>query len=232
MWATPAAISSLLTDLPSTLSNPNKSRLMKLLELIDIISITLYQPIENVAFAADHDWILRFPSVFQYLRTKLIGKLHLTSVVSAVSCGSGAIANTVSSTIDPNTEKPTTSSSESLYESKEKNASLSLKTYVWSSRLWAIYVVIEVIKVVHDFYKLRQRSGQSITRGGGDPSWNSEFFRRAVAHLASLPLTYHWSLYEGCFGDLSVGLFGTLCTLFDSFHDWSEVAEEIRRLKV
>ncbi|GME76634.1 unnamed protein product [Ambrosiozyma monospora] len=226
MWATPAAISALLTDVPSTLINPTKSRLMKLLELIDIISITLYQPIENVAFAADHDWILRFPSVFQYLRT-LIGKLHLTSVVSALSGGS-AISNIVSDKIDLKTEKPTTPASESSYETKEKNASLSLKTYVWSSRLWAIYVAIEVIKVLHDFHKLRQRSRS----GSSDQSWNSKFIRRAVAHLASLPLTYHWSLYDGCFGDLSVGLFGTLCTLLDSFHDWGEVADEIRSLKV
>lgn len=74
------------------------------------------------------------------------------------------------------------------------NAYWSMLTYVWCSRVWGAYLVIEIVE-------LFRRT--PISKWNAD--WRLSVFKQAV----QLPLVVHWSLYEGCLTPFWVGLCGS-----------------------
>ncbi|CDK25717.1 unnamed protein product [Kuraishia capsulata CBS 1993] len=98
--------------------------------------------------------------------------------------------------------------------------------YVVSSRLWAIYVVLEVVKLAKE-YVISIRNGSRIPL-----LENSAFSRGLVSNLANLPLTVHWSLPEGCLPDIVVGFLGTFSSALNTRESWSAVFRDIRALDV
>ncbi|KAG7883010.1 hypothetical protein KL905_001712 [Ogataea polymorpha] len=162
MWGLPGLLAFGLEDL-HRIFRADSNFITKLLEATSTISIVAYQPLENVAFAADHNWT------------------HL-----------------------------------------EKSA--SLEYYVASSRLWAVFVVLEVVKLVKTMIQTKL-AGKPL-----DLLHNRSLNRSLVANIANLPLTVHWSLYDGCLSDLTVGFLGTMSSLFDTIDSWGEVSAQLRQL--
>lgn len=66
-------------------------------------------------------------------------------------------------------------------------------TYIWCSRVWGAYLVIEIIE-------LMRRTPIS----KWDKNWKISLFSQVI----QLPLVVHWSLYEGCLTPFWVGLCG------------------------
>ncbi|KAG7853382.1 hypothetical protein KL941_000432 [Ogataea angusta] len=162
MWGLPGLLAFGVEDLHRIL-RADSSLATKLLEATSTISIVAYQPLENVAFAADHNW------------------MHL-----------------------------------------EKSA--SLQYYVASSRLWAVFVVLEVVKLVKNMVQTKL-AGKPL-----DLLHNRSLNRPLVANIANLPLTVHWSLHDGCLSDLTVGFLGTMSSLLNTKDSWGEVFAQVRQL--
>lgn len=74
------------------------------------------------------------------------------------------------------------------------NDSWSLLTYVWCSRIWGAYLIIEIIELI-----------RRVPMSKWDKNWRLSLFKQAV----QVPLVVHWSLYEGCLTPFWVGLFGS-----------------------
>ncbi|KAG7756338.1 hypothetical protein KL911_001140 [Ogataea haglerorum] len=162
MWGLPGLLAFGIEDLHRILT-ADSSFITKLLEATGTISIVAYQPLENVAFAADHNWT-------------------------------------------------------------HHEQSASLRYYVASSRLWAVFVVLEVVKLVKTVVQTKL-SGKPL-----DLLHNRSLNRSLVANIANLPLTVHWSSYDGCLSDLTVGFLGTMSTLLDTIDSWREVFAQVRQL--
>lgn len=79
------------------------------------------------------------------------------------------------------------------------NEQWCLDTYVWLSRVWGAYLVIEIIELLRRTPVLKW-----------DKSWRIKMFTQAV----QLPLVLHWSLYEGCLTPFWVGLCGSGASYF------------------
>ncbi|KAH3662009.1 hypothetical protein OGAPHI_006190 [Ogataea philodendri] len=103
-------------------------------------------------------------------------------------------------------------------------SSAALWYYVVSSRMWAVFVALEVFKLSKTMVQLK-RSGQPLNLLS-----NRELNRPLISNLANLPLTVHWSLPEGCLSDLTVGFLGMLSTVFDTMDTFKEVAAQAQAL--
>ncbi|ODV82518.1 hypothetical protein CANARDRAFT_205074 [[Candida] arabinofermentans NRRL YB-2248] len=99
-----------------------------------------------------------------------------------------------------------------------KSSKLSEWYYIISCRFWAVFVVVEIIKLLK----------QLKLKGTGD----SVLFKSLVANFANLPLTVHWSCYGGCLSDLSVGFFGTFSTLLDTTHAVKDIINNVKKLEL
>lgn len=69
-----------------------------------------------------------------------------------------------------------------------------IETYIWCSRVWGAYLVIEIIELL-------RRTPVS----KWDKNWQISLFRQ----LIQVPLVIHWSLYDGCLSPFWVGLCGS-----------------------
>lgn len=69
-----------------------------------------------------------------------------------------------------------------------------IETYIWCARVWAAYVVIELLE-------LFRRTPVS----KWNKSWRIEVFKQAI----QIPLVVHWSMYEGCLLPFWVGVCGS-----------------------
>lgn len=69
-----------------------------------------------------------------------------------------------------------------------------LLTYVWCSRIWGAYLIIEIIELI-----------RRVPMSKWDKNWRLSLFKQAV----QIPLVVHWSLYEGCLTPFWVGLCGS-----------------------
>lgn len=74
------------------------------------------------------------------------------------------------------------------------NAWWCTETYIWSSRVWGAYIVIEILELL-----------RRTPRAKRNLAWRVALFQQAV----QLPLVLHWSLYEGCLTPFWVGLCGS-----------------------
>lgn len=85
------------------------------------------------------------------------------------------------------------------------NGHWSLVTYVWSSRVWGVYLVFEILELF-----------RSTPRSKWDKNWKIKLFQQAV----QLPLVLHWSLYNGCLTPFWVGLCGSGASWFQFKDIW------------
>lgn len=69
-----------------------------------------------------------------------------------------------------------------------------IETYIWCSRVWGAYLIIEIIE-------LFRRTPIS----KWDKNWRINVFKQVI----QVPLVVHWSLYEGCLTPFWVGLCGS-----------------------
>lgn len=69
-----------------------------------------------------------------------------------------------------------------------------IETYVWCSRVWGLYLVLEVVELF-----------RRVPVSKWDTNWRRSLFTQVV----QLPLVVHWSLREGCLSPFWVGLFGS-----------------------
>lgn len=92
--------------------------------------------------------------------------------------------------------------------------------YIVSTRLWFVWVLVELAKALREVYGEGHRKG---LRGVEWPKMVT-----ALEHLATVPLCVHWSLPEGCLGDLGVGVFGTLAGGLSTVEIWRGVWRRLR----
>lgn len=83
-----------------------------------------------------------------------------------------------------------------------------IETYIWCSRVWGAYLIIEIIELL--------RRTPSAKRG---KDWRIAFFTQIV----QLPLVVHWSLYDGCLSPFWVGLFGSGASYFGFRNTWKSI---------
>lgn len=69
-----------------------------------------------------------------------------------------------------------------------------IETYIWCSRVWGAYLVIEIIELV-------RRTPRS--------KWNKDWRISMFQQLIQVPLVLHWSMYEGCLSPFWVGVCGS-----------------------
>lgn len=69
-----------------------------------------------------------------------------------------------------------------------------IETYIWCSRVWGAYLIIEIIELI-------RRTPMS----KWDKSWKISLFKQVI----QVPLVVHWSLYEGCLTPFWVGVCGS-----------------------
>lgn len=88
------------------------------------------------------------------------------------------------------------------------NDGWSMFTYVWCSRVWGAYLVIEVLELFRrtPFAKW-------------DKNWRLAVFKQAI----QLPLVVHWSLYEGCLTPFWVGVCGSGASWWGFRDMWSSI---------
>lgn len=86
---------------------------------------------------------------------------------------------------------------------------LSLWFNIWCCKLWLLYVVSDIAKV--------------LTRDKIDKN-------ALLSNLGNLPLTVHWSLVDGCLTPLQVGLFGTMSSCFNTIQYWKETISRVQKL--
>lgn len=69
-----------------------------------------------------------------------------------------------------------------------------IETYIWCSRVWAGYVVIEIVELI-----------RRTPVKNWDNNWRINLFKNVI----QLPLVVHWSMYEGCLSPFWVGVCGS-----------------------
>lgn len=79
-------------------------------------------------------------------------------------------------------------------------AKMVMKAWLWSSRFWAAYVALELVRLVRE-WQLGERTDE-VGRG--------QWWRDVGSNFAWAPLTVHWSTEKGVISDRLVGLFGVI----------------------
>lgn len=69
-----------------------------------------------------------------------------------------------------------------------------IETYIWCSRIWGAYLVIEIIELIRRCPKSKRNK-----------QWRISLFKQ----LIQVPLVLHWSLYDGCLSPFWVGVCGS-----------------------
>lgn len=69
-----------------------------------------------------------------------------------------------------------------------------IETYIWCSRVWGAYLVIEIVELF-----------RRVPVSKWDKLWRINVFKQMI----QVPLVLHWSLYDGCLTPFWVGLCGS-----------------------
>lgn len=83
-----------------------------------------------------------------------------------------------------------------------------IETYIWCSRVWGLYLVIEIIELF-----------RRVPMSKWDKNWKINVFKQVV----QVPLVLHWSLYEGCLTPFWVGVCGSCASWWDFRDLWSSI---------
>lgn len=85
------------------------------------------------------------------------------------------------------------------------------KWWVWSCRFWCAYVVLEGVRLGTERYYREEKvqSGEKeekIAKEAEKRLW----WRDVISNTGYFPMTLHWSVEEGIFSDVAVGVFGMI----------------------
>lgn len=83
-----------------------------------------------------------------------------------------------------------------------------IETYIWCSRVWGAYLVIELVE-------LFRRTPVS--------KWNKDWRLAVFKQAVQLPLVVHWSLYDGCLTPFWVGLCGSGASWWNFRDMWASI---------
>lgn len=83
-----------------------------------------------------------------------------------------------------------------------------IETYIWCSRVWGAYLVIEIIELF-----------RRVPVSKWDKLWKISVFKQ----LVQVPLVVHWSLYDGCLLPFWVGVCGSCASWWDFKDLWSSL---------
>lgn len=83
-----------------------------------------------------------------------------------------------------------------------------IETYIWCSRVWGAYLVIEVLELL-----------RRTARSKRNKDWAITFF----TNIVQLPLVVHWSLYDGCLTPFWIGLCGSGASWFGFHKTWKSL---------
>ncbi|KAF2635267.1 hypothetical protein P280DRAFT_198346 [Massarina eburnea CBS 473.64] len=109
--------------------------------------------------------------------------------------------------------------------------------WVWSSRFWAGYVVLELVRLgVLHYYKEPMEASEKATLADGEKEGkllkeekkreDGVWWRDLASNLAYMPMTVHWSLEEdrGILNDWGVGVLGAIAGGANLVHAWKDTA--------
>jgi len=109
------------------------------------------------------------------------------------------------------------------------------KLSMWSCRFWGLYVALQFAHLLED-RKLLIASQRSLAKAKSKGPiyemdkaelrrrWDA-FYHECIANLAYFPMTIHWSLEKGLFGnDVYVNLLGFIAALFSFRSGWKATA--------
>ncbi|KAK6461882.1 hypothetical protein DFJ63DRAFT_205800 [Scheffersomyces coipomensis] len=85
----------------------------------------------------------------------------------------------------------------------------SFETYIWCSRIWGLYLVIEIVEL----FRRTPISEWSNT------NWKIAVFKQVI----QVPLVLHWSLREGCLSPFWVGVCGSGASWWGFRDIWSSI---------
>lgn len=94
--------------------------------------------------------------------------------------------------------------------------------YTTSSKLWGLYLVLEVVKLGKKLIDYR--------RSGVDPWEDDGLKQELVSDIVNIPLSYHWAQPEGWLGDTAVGFLGLIASLPETRQVWGEVIDKVRQI--
>ncbi|KAH9481246.1 hypothetical protein JR316_0005768 [Psilocybe cubensis] len=122
-----------------------------------------------------------------------------------------------------------------IFSSKKKFIRLDpAKLGMWSCRFWGIYVVLQFAHLIEDWKLLKQRQS-SIRKAKGTGLTREEkvemhqrrdaFWSEVVTNFSNFPLTLHWSLEQGIFGnDIWVTIFSLIGGVASFRTGWNATA--------
>ncbi|RLV90274.1 hypothetical protein JA1_004664 [Spathaspora sp. JA1] len=84
----------------------------------------------------------------------------------------------------------------------------SFETYIWCSRIWGAYLLIEIIELIR-----RTPTSKRNT------NWKIELFKQVI----QVPLVAHWSLREGCLTPFWVGVCGCGASWWNFKDMWKSI---------
>ncbi|RDB25918.1 hypothetical protein Hypma_006765 [Hypsizygus marmoreus] len=123
----------------------------------------------------------------------------------------------------------------SLFSSSAKPITLDANVLgIWSTRFWALYVVLQFAHLREDrkLLQLRQRNLRKVKGVGLTVAEKQELRQRwdgywseLITNLGYLPLTIHWSLEKGLFkNEIWVGVFGLIAAVASFRSGWRATA--------
>lgn len=83
-----------------------------------------------------------------------------------------------------------------------------IETYIWSSRIWGIYILIEILELF-----------RNIPINKWDKAWKINLFKQVV----QLPMVLHWSLRDGCLTPFWVGMCGVGASWWGFKNTWQSL---------
>ncbi|CDH58280.1 hypothetical protein RO3G_04077 [Lichtheimia corymbifera JMRC:FSU:9682] len=113
------------------------------------------------------------------------------------------------------------------------------KISVWSCRAWAVWVILEFVRLGEQYRVLKHRETGLLKRikagdieSDEDPeaemasmkAERSSIFVNTMMNIGYFPLTLHWSREAGLIPDVVVGMCGGFASLFQLYAAWRDTA--------
>lgn len=106
------------------------------------------------------------------------------------------------------------------------------KAYRWSARFWGAFVGLKLTELFLDRYRRaqvpkRQRMGDKTVAvfEREEAEWSLEWRKLVGRNMAWFPLTLHWSLEQGLFGELTIGALASIPGCIQMRDLWRRTSE-------
>ncbi|PVH89589.1 hypothetical protein DL98DRAFT_507872 [Cadophora sp. DSE1049] len=103
------------------------------------------------------------------------------------------------------------------------NSEKQNKAWVWSSRFWALHVLLDFVRLGRERSEQRKVvkwKGREEEAEKAEVEFWKRWRRQLLVNAAYAPLTVHWSLEKGLVGEFWVGLFGSVAGLAKLKEAW------------